>query len=199
MATYGSASDFSGSASAGAAHTVNPAATTTTITNAAALAATPAVVGESYAVNWAVAVTEPGAGTPTGTMTVSGGSGCSAAVAVGTCSVMSTTAGAKTLVATYAGDTDFTGSASAGAAHTVNKAGTATSVSSSSNPSVFGSSVTFTGKVSVNPPGAGTPGGTVQFKIDAVSFGLPVPVGSRVPAVVNTVCASISTSSLTVP
>src|SRR5712692_5387718 len=47
---------------------------------------------------------------------------------------------------------------------TVNQAPTTTTVASSINPSVFGQSVTLTATVSVNPPGAGTPTGTVTFK-----------------------------------
>ncbi len=116
----------------------------------------------------------PGSGTPTGTvMTVTGGSGCSAPVAAGSCVVTSTTAGAKTLTATYEGDSNFNGSSDT-EAHQVNPASTSTTVISSSNPSVFGQPVNFTAMVSVLPPGAGTPTGTIQFKINGTDFGSPV-------------------------
>jgi hypothetical protein len=49
---------------------------------------------------------------------------------------------------------------------------TTTSVSLSSNPSSFGESVTFTAQVTPDP-GAGS----VQYTIDGVDFGVPVPVG----------------------
>jgi uncharacterized repeat protein (TIGR01451 family) len=58
------------------------------------------------------------------------------------------------------------------AATTVGKAATTTVVSSSVNPSVFGQPVTLKAKVTANPPGAGTPTGTVQF------FDGATPIGS---------------------
>src|SRR5439155_1149068 len=73
----------------------------------------------------------------------------------------------------------------------VNQADTSTAVSSNHNPSVFGQSVTFTASVSVDSPGAGTPGGTVQFKIDGVDFGAAV-------ALVGGSASSGATSSLAV-
>ena len=98
--------------------TVSKAATTTAIVSDTP---DPSVAGQSYTVTWNVAVTAPGAGTPTGTVTVSDGTAqCSAAVGAGSCLLTSATTGAKTLTATYAGDVSFTGSVSTGAAHTVN-------------------------------------------------------------------------------
>ena len=46
---------------------------------------------------------------------------------------------------------------------TVNQDVTATKVTSSANPSVFGQSVTFTATVKAASPGSGTPTGTVTF------------------------------------
>ncbi len=101
--------------------TVTQAATTTTITNAASLAANTTTPGQSYAVNWSVAPVAPATGTPTGNVTVSDGTGatCSAAVAAGTCSLTSTTVGVKTITATYSGDANFTGSTSSPVQHNV--------------------------------------------------------------------------------
>ncbi len=86
--------------------TVSPADTTTVITSDLSAATK---VGQAYAVQWSVSVNAPGAGTPTGNVTVSDGTNsCYAAVAVGQCSITSTTPGfPKTIKATYAGDTDF--------------------------------------------------------------------------------------------
>ncbi|MCU1458201.1 MAG: hypothetical protein JWL73_2293 [Actinomycetia bacterium] len=90
----------------------------------------PSVTGQSYAVAWSVAVTAPGAGTPTGTVSVSDGTTqCSAAVAAGTCSLASGTAGNKTLTATYSGDANFQSSVSSGAAHNVNNGAVPLSIS----------------------------------------------------------------------
>ncbi len=125
VATYAGDANFGGSTSAGVAHTVNKANTTTTITNAAELG-TSTVAGDPYDVDFSVAVTAPGAGTPTGNVTVSDGTGqtCVGTVAAGTCSLTSTTAGTKTITATYTpGDANFNASAaSAGVSHTVTPA-----------------------------------------------------------------------------
>ena len=141
--------------------TVDPADTTTAITSDDN---DPSVVGEVYTVTWTVTVDSPGAGTPTGTVTVDDGDGntCSAAVADGTCDLASTSAGAKTLTATYGGDADFNGSADT-EAHQVNAADTTTTITTDlPDPSVVGQPVTITYSVSVNAPGAGSPTGTVR-------------------------------------
>jgi hypothetical protein len=115
-AEYSGATDFAESTGTlEGGQVVNPAATTTAI-----LVHTPdpSLVGEAVTVTFAV--TSAG-GTPTGDVTVSDGEGteCTASVAVGQCQLSFTTAGAKTLTASYAGDGSFAGSASAGEAHTV--------------------------------------------------------------------------------
>ena len=120
IATYAGNSSFTGSASTGVGHMVNQANTTTTITSNTPH---PSVVGQAVAVNYSVAVTAPGSGTPTGIVTVSDGTiSCTATVAAGTCNLTFTTAVGKTLIATYAGDSNFNGSASTGVGHTVTPA-----------------------------------------------------------------------------
>src|SRR5204863_356593 len=65
----------------------------------------PSIVGQAYDVHWTVSPQI--SGTPTGTVTVSDGTAtCSAAVS-GFCTLTSTTAGPKTLTATYSGDANF--------------------------------------------------------------------------------------------
>src|SRR5260370_18137079 len=99
---------------------VNQAATTTRITNGAALASA-SNENSPYTVQWSVTVNSPGSGTPTGNMTVSDGTdNCSAPVAAGQCNLTSTTGGNKTITATYAGDANYIGSMSGGVAHFVN-------------------------------------------------------------------------------
>jgi hypothetical protein len=74
-------------------------------------------------------------------------------------------AGSHSLTARYSSDITF--ASSSGNATQVVQSGlsaTTTTVSSSSNPSVFGQSVTFTATVTANPPGSGTPTSTVTFK-----------------------------------
>jgi hypothetical protein len=156
-ATYAGDANFNGSTtSLGTSHQVNMANTTTTITSDTP---DPSAVGEAYSVNFTVSVQTPGSGTPTGNVTVSDGTAsCTGTVATGSCSLTSTTAGAKTLIATYAGDSNFNGSTSAGAPHQVNKASTTTTITTDSpDPSVVGQAYTVTFTVS----GSGTPTGNV--------------------------------------
>src|SRR5205814_4761598 len=69
-------------------------------------------------------------------------------VSAGTCNLTATSAGAKNLLATYAGDASFAGSTSAGVAHTVNPAGTTTTITGHTpDPSVVGQANTVTENV----------------------------------------------------
>ena len=176
-ATYAGDANFGGSTSAGEAHTVNAAGTTTAITSDTP---DPSVVGQSVTVNYSVTVASPGAGTPTGNVTVSDGTvSCIGTVAAGTCSLTFTSAGAKTLTATYAGNANFSGSTSAAAAHTVNQAATTTAITSDSpDPSVVGQAVTVNYTVSVTSPGAGTPTGNVTVSDGTVSCTGTVAAGT---------------------
>jgi hypothetical protein len=126
----------------------------------------PSVVGQAVAIDFSVAVTAPGNGTPTGSVTVSDGTqSCSGTLTTGSCSIVFTTSGAKTLTATYAGNANFNGSSSTPAtAHTVNKASTITTLTSDlPDPSMVGQSVTIAYSVAVTAPGSGTPGGSVTI------------------------------------
>src|SRR5205823_1159861 len=80
-----------------------------------------------------------------------------------TTSVLS--AGSHSITAVYSADTNFNASTS-GALSQVVKATSTTTLASSSNPSVFGQSVTFTATVS---PGTAT--GTVTFMDGASTLG----------------------------
>ena len=160
-ATYGGDGNFNGSASTPAtAHTVNKADTTTTVTSDLP---DPSVVGQPVTVNYTVAVQAPGAGAPTGNITVSAGSdSCTGTVAAGTCTITFTSAGAKSLTASYPGDSNFNTSTSAVESHQVDKANTTTTITSDlPDPSVLGQAVTVNYTVAVQAPGAGTPTGNV--------------------------------------
>src|SRR5205814_5173595 len=119
--------------------------------------------GQAYTVTYAVSVTAPGSGTPGGTVTVSDATDtCIGTLPATSCQLISTTAGAKTLTATYNGDANFNASVSAAASHQVNKGATATSiVSDLPDPTVAGQPYTVTYSVVVNAPASGTPTGTV--------------------------------------
>src|SRR4030095_8145909 len=91
------------------------------------------------------------------------------------------------ITAKYLGDGNFSDSTSSPLTHTVMKASTSTSVTSSLNPSVYGQSVTFTASLSVVAPGAGIPTGNVEFFDGTTSLGIGVLAGT----------ATLSTSALT--
>lgn len=116
IASYPGDGDFLAS-SDGVVQQVTPASTTTSITSHVP---NPSLVGEALTVHYRVAPRSPGAGTPTGTVTVGDGvDSCTGTVAAGSCSITLHTPGARMLTASYAGDGNFDGSTSAGAAQTV--------------------------------------------------------------------------------
>jgi hypothetical protein len=93
------------------------ATTTTTITSTSP---NPSVPGQAVTINYTVTVDAPGSGTPTGNVTVTDGiDSCTATVAAGSCPITFTTSGPHLLIATYAGDANFTTSTSAPFVHNV--------------------------------------------------------------------------------
>ena len=178
-ATYSGDADFNTSASTPATiHTVDKADTTTTITSDLP---DPSVVGEPVTIAFSVTVDAPGAGSPTGTVTVTDADSlqtCSATVAAGSCQIAFSAAGSHNLTATYGGDADFNGSASSPATvHVVDKADTTTTITSDDDdPSVVGQTYTVTWTVSVDAPGAGSPSGTVTVG-DGDGNSCAAPVG----------------------
>ena len=88
-------------------------------------------------------------------------------------SALSVSGSPHAITAIYSGDGNFGGSnGTLSGGQTVNQDGTTTSaVGSSQNPSTFGQPATFSVTVSANPPGSGTPTGTVKFYDDAAPIG----------------------------
>lgn len=157
--------------------TIDKAPTTTTVVSDI----NPSLIGQTVTFTATVTATPPGSGTPTGLVQFKdAGNPIGAPVAlVGGTASYSTTAlilGAHPITADYLGDGDFVVSAGALPTQTVNKAETTTTVVSSTNPSLFGQPVTFTATVAANPPGSGTPTGSVQFMDGASPLGAPVPL-----------------------
>jgi uncharacterized protein (TIGR03437 family) len=109
-ATYSGDGNYNGSGpSAGVAHQVNKADVVATITSDNP---DPSALGQNVTVAFSVAAAPPGAGTPTGsvTITITGGSEtCTGSLAAGSgsCTLALTVAGSRTLTATYNGDTNF--------------------------------------------------------------------------------------------
>lgn len=133
---------------------------------------TPSVFGQNITITATVTNNVSGTGNPTGTVqfydsaTLLGSgtlspSGPNSSVA--TFSTSSLSLGSHTLIGFFNGDSNFTSSSSAPITQVVVQDASSVVVTSSLNPSTFGSSVTFTATVSANAPGSGTPTGTVNF------------------------------------
>jgi hypothetical protein len=140
---------------------VNAATTTTTVT----ATPDPSVCGETVTVCATVTIDPPGSGIPTGTVTFTGPGGLNQAVvldATGEACLTTSVLSSGTITATYSGD--GCADTSVGTATvTVNPAATTTTVTATPDPSVCGETVTVCATVTIDPPGSGTPTGTVTF------------------------------------
>jgi hypothetical protein len=146
--------DTFGSSSGTAAHRVSLVPTTTSIT---ADDPDPSFPTQPVVVQYSVTSI---LGTPPGNVTVSDGSAsCNGSTGAGQCTLTPTSAGAKTLTATYSGQGTFGGS-SGTASHQVVLAPTATLISSSLNPAPVGQDVMFTAQVFAQ---FDTPAGNIVF------------------------------------
>jgi hypothetical protein len=120
-----------------------------------------------------------GAGTSTGNVTVTASGGtesCTGTVADAQCVINLTGAGSRTLTATYGGDPNFNGSASAGETHTVSQAATTTAITGHTpDPSTTTTAVTVTFTVTSTE---GTPTGNVTVGDGVDSCQASVAVGT---------------------
>jgi hypothetical protein len=164
-AVYAGSANFIASTSAVAAETINPAATTATLSSSQPMG----LLGQQLTLT--AAVTASGV-TPGGTVTFLDG-----ATTLGTATLNSTgraslnytftTTGAHSLTAVYAGAASFVGSTSTALTQTI-RAATTTVVTSSLPTSTFGQAVTLTALVTA---AAGSPTGTVTFKDGTTTLG----------------------------
>jgi hypothetical protein len=152
-------------------------ATTTTVTSAPKSS----VFGQAVTFTATVAGAD-GVGTPGGTVQFMDGttnlgtvalSGGRASLATAALSV-----GPHSITALYLGDPNYAASASSALARTINKAAARTTLSASPSGSLVGQPITIKATVRAVGPGAGVPGGTVQF-VDLSNGGakLGAPVG----------------------
>ncbi len=172
-ASYGGDSNYASSTSASQSVTVNQDATTTSTPAATngANPANPAVVGEPVTLTSTVAVTSPGNGTPSGSVSFadSGGTLCTgtfsgASPDTASCTYTYTTPqSGDAVTASYGGDTNDATSTSASLNEVVNVAPTTTSFSIFPSSPVTGQQVTLSATVAANAPSTGTPGGKVAF------------------------------------
>jgi len=155
----------------------------------------PSVYGQSVTFTSTVSAKAPGAGSPSGTVTFKDGTtvlGTSTLNASGVATFATSALGvaSHSITSVYNGDANFTTTTSTAVTQVVNQAATSTVLTSSATSSIFGQSVTFTGTVTANSPGAGTPSGTVSFKDGTTLLGTGTLNASGV--------ATFSTSTLAV-
>ncbi|MCB1629770.1 MAG: Ig-like domain repeat protein, partial [Xanthomonadales bacterium] len=110
-ASYTPASTAFGASTGTTAHQVNAASTTLSVSGPVR-----SRVNQPTAFSIALAVTAPGGGTPTGTVTLSSGaSSCVVTLPATSCDLSFHTLGARTISASYAGNADYNGSSSSSA------------------------------------------------------------------------------------
>jgi len=175
--------------------TVTQASTTTTLSKSTTGAIT---YGQSVTLTAKLAVVSPGAGTPTGTVTFEDGSTAlgTGAVSGGIATLTTTTipAGSNSIKALYSGDTNFTASTSGSLTQTVHQAATSTTLTKTTTAAItYGQSVTFTAKLAVVSPGAGTPTGTVSFMDGTSVLGTATVIGGVATLTTTTIPAGSNT------
>jgi hypothetical protein len=129
--------------------------------------------------NVTVAVAGPGAGTPSGMVTLMDGTSTlgtaplvtSGGVTTATFTIPALSVGSHTITASYSGDTDDQKSVSAATTVSVAKDATAVTLASSTSAPVYGQPVLFEAIVSLPGPGFGTPAGTVTFMDGTTKLG----------------------------
>jgi hypothetical protein len=182
-AIYGGDANFTGSTSPILTQTIGKAASSTAV----ASSNNPSIIGT--AVSLTASVTSPVTGTLTGTVTFQDGT---SVLGTGTLSggaatfiTSGLTAGTHSITAVYSGDANFAGGTSPALMQTVNRVASSTSVASSNNPSIFGSTVTFT--ATVTSSATSIPTGMVTFQNGAATLGTGMLSGGN---------ATLATSAL---
>jgi large repetitive protein len=189
-ASYPGDSNFGASTTSPATTlTVGPAPSKTTITSA-----TSSVAGQPITVEVRTAGEYTGSGivAPSGTVTVTGGTGsCRAAlsgsggVSTGSCQLTEASSGSYTLTAGYPGDANFGSSTSPAFPVTVAKATTKTGLTLSAATVTFGNDKTLKLTATVTPQYTGTPAGTVTITAGTATLcvaKLSAGTGSCTPA-----------------
>jgi hypothetical protein len=162
-ASYGGGSkDSSSATSSGFGVTVGGDATATAITGTTSHP----VVGQPITVSVSVSARAPGAGTPTGSVTVSDGGTHSCIASLGdgsgSCEITETTSGSYSFSASYGGDSnDASSVTSSGLGVTIGDDATATVITGTTSHPVVGQPITVNVSVSAKTPGGGTPTGSV--------------------------------------
>ena len=152
----------------------NPSNVSQSVTFTATITATIGTVPDGEFVTFKDGTTALGTGTTT--------------AGVASLTTSSLSAGTHNIKASYAGDVNYQASTSTNLSQVVLGNPTTTSLQSSSNPSIYGQSITFTAIVTPNS-GTGVPTGTVTFKSGTSTIGT---------ATLSNGTASVSNGALTV-
>jgi hypothetical protein len=154
------------------------------------------VLGQPVTLTGTVVATTPGAGTPTGALTLRDGTAVlgSGALSGGSFSVTlpALSVGTHVITATYDGADNFLPSTSAPFNQVVMKDSATAVVTSTVNPSVSGQPVVLTATVTADSPGSGIPTGVVEFFDGVILLGSGTLNGSAPPAVSLLPTASLS-------
>ena len=177
---------------------VNPDATTTAVKSSL----NPSVFGQPVTFTALVHASSPGSGVPAGTVTFKEGTSVLGSGTLNggqaTFSTATLVPAAHTIVAVFGGSASFKSSTSAVFSQQVNKAGTATALSSGPSPSVKGQSVILTATVKANSPGSGTPSGSVTFKdgTTVLGSGILQLIGGKDQATFSTKALAVGSHTL---
>src|SRR5881296_2824534 len=152
----------------------------------------PSVFGQAVTLTATVAPVRPDTIAPTGTVVFKDGATTLGVMTLvnGSASLVTSAlaAGAHSLTATYSGDLEFSPSTSAVRIQTVSRGQTATTLTSTPNPSLAGQAVTLSTTVTAVAPAVGLPTGTVTFRDGATPLATVALVNGS---------ASLVTSALT--
>ena len=168
----GDSNDQGSSTLAPVTQVVNKADTTTSLL----VSASPSVFGQAVVLTATVTVTPPGVGIPSGNVLFKDGATTLTSQplnANGQAAYQTSSLGVAihNLTAQYSEGANFKTSVSTVVTHTVGKASTSTTLTTSPNPSDFNQLVTLSTHVAASFPGAGMPTGTVTFKDGEVVLG----------------------------
>ena len=171
--TYSGDSNFSYATSPTITQTVQKIGTTISL----ASSSSSTIFGQPIKLTAQVGFVATGVGTPSGTVTFKDGTntlgtGTLSVVngqLIATLTVPALPVGIRALTAVYNGDAIFNGKTSAVLTQSVARATTTTTLSSTAATSVYGQIVTVKATISVLPPGAAAPSGTVSF-FDGITY-----------------------------
>ena len=178
MATYSGDSNFNGTEDSFGGPVVGKAFATTLVNSSSITS----VYGQSVSFHATVNVDEPGDGIVSGTVqfyldgallgepvVLTGGAAESSGIS-------DLDLGEHSVYAVYSGDEHFEGNTSESITQTVVPVDTMLTIESTRNPAPYGDSVLVIATVVANDPSTATPVGEVQFRVNGVDYGAPIPL-----------------------